>query len=244
LTWSAISPARNLPAKVGVNAGGSTADGEYQQLMSDLFHDLSQPLSTLTCLLEVNLLLSRPAKRLRHDLKIALKQLHSIVRIVRDLRELADAGNVQQDQQLLPLAGCVRDVVADLLPVAESAKVKLSFISGSDCLVNFQASRLRQGVFHLLEFTLSSAATGTEITITASEDDEAVRLVVAVSGIAVSPVVRPAESAEWKHRDVKRRLGLAIARRIFEIADGSLRTERGAEQLWLEVRLPSALSPR
>jgi signal transduction histidine kinase len=227
-----------------MNAGSTNADGEYQQLMSDLFHDLSQPLSTLTCLLEVNLLLSRPAKRSRHDLKIALQQVHSIVRIVRDLREFADAGNAQQDQQPLPLAACLRDAVADLLPVAESAKVKLSLSSGSECLVNFQASRLRQAVFHLLEFALGSAAAGAEVKITASQDDEAARVVVAVSRVTISPVVRSAESAEWKQRALKRRLGLAIARRIFEIANGCLRAEGGREQFWIEVCLPLALLPR
>src|SRR5580704_6329221 len=95
------------------------ADGEYQQLMSDLLHDLSQPLSTLTCLLEVNLLLSRPLKQVRHDLKIALKQLHWIVRLFRGLRELIDAGDSCQERERLQLTDCLREAVADVLPMAK-----------------------------------------------------------------------------------------------------------------------------
>jgi K+-sensing histidine kinase KdpD len=246
------------------NPGSATVDAEYQQLMSDVFHDLSQPLSTLTCLVEVNLLLSRPAKQLRHDLKIALKQVHSIVRLIRALRELVDAGNAHQDQQVLPLAGCLREVVADLLPVAELANVKLSLLcrsgtSSSDCLVNFQASRLRQALFHLLEFALGSAAAGAEVKITAGDEDEAARLTVAISAVTISTIViseaggsgpkaraagGTAESAERKQRELKRRLGLAIARRIFESAAGSLHTEDSGERLWLEVRLPLVSLPK
>ena len=220
--------------------------------MGDMFHDLSQPLSTLTCLLEVNLLLSRPAKQTRHDLQIALKQVHSIVRLVRGLRELADAGNVHQDQQVLSVAAYLREVVADLRPVAESANVKLSLIcragtSSSGCLVNLQPSRLRQALYHLLEFALGSAAAGAEIEIAAGEEDGAARVRVALPALdsrhpkALAPT---AESAERKQCELKQRLGLAIARRIFESVDGSLHTEDGRGRLWLEVRLPLVPLPK
>jgi signal transduction histidine kinase len=228
----------------------ATAGDELQQLMSDVFHDLSQPLSTLTCLLEVNLLLSRPAKKVRHDLKIALHQVHFIVRLFRDLRELVDAGNVSEDQQRLPLNDCLRQVIADVLPMAELAKVKVSLMcesetAASGCMVNFLASRLRQALFHLLEFALGSAATGAEVTITTSEDGEAARLTVAVSPLAILPVATldaasEVGSAERKQRELKRRLGLAIARCIFEAAGATLLTQNSEERLWIEVRVPLA----
>ncbi len=237
----------------------ATAGDELQQLMSDVFHDLSQPLSTLTCLLEVNLLLSRPVKQVRHDLKIALHQVHFIVRLFRDLRELVDAGSVSEDQRRLPLTDCLREVVADVLPVAQLAKVKLlicnSETAASGCMVNFRASRLRQALFHLLESALGSAATGAEVTMTTSEDSEAARLTVAVSPLAILPVATleagesgpkngtsasAVGSAERKQRELKRRLGLAIARRIFEAAGATFLTQNSEERLWIEVRVPLA----
>ncbi len=251
---TAASPA------MAVSPARATAGDELQQLMSDVFHDLSQPLSTLTCLLEVNLLLSRPAKQVRHDLKIALHQVHFIVRLFRELRELADAGRVSEDQQRLPLTDCLREVVADVLPVAKLAKVKLSLTCKSEtaapgCMVNFQASRMRQALVHLLESALGSAATGAEVTITTSEDAEAARLTVAVSPLAILPVATlqadesgpkngtsasAVGSAERKQRELKRRLGLAIARRIFEAAGATLLTQDSEERLWIEVRVPLA----
>jgi signal transduction histidine kinase len=263
MTTAAASPTFNQAG----DSGRATADVEYQQLMDDMFHDLSQPLSTLTCLLEVNLLLSRPAKRTRHDLQIALKQTHSIVRLVRGLRELVDAGKPQEDQQVIPLAGCLREVVGDLQPVAEARSVKLSLIcagicpagtSSAECLVKFPASRLRQAFFHLLEFALERCAAGSQIKISAAEENDVIGVTVAVSGTTISenmpskagagptaPVASSgAKAAELKQRELKRRLRLAIARRIFETADGSLRAENSGQRLWLEVRLPLVELPK
>lgn len=235
--------------KSGGRSGRAVADPEYQQLTSDIFHDLSQPLTTLVCLLEVNLLLSRPAKQVRHDLQIALKQANSIVRFDRALRELWESGNTPEHEQVLSLTACLREVVADLLPVAESANVKLSLTSSRDSLVNFHAGRLRQAVFYLLEFALGSAAVGAEVKVAASEEEESVRITVAISE-AVSfaskarTVENNADSAEQKQREWKRRMGPAIARRIIESGDGTLQTESSGKRLWLEVRLPSASCPK
>jgi K+-sensing histidine kinase KdpD len=241
MTLAATRPALNA----ALHPAGKTADSEDQQLMSDLLHDLSQPLSTLTCLLEVNLLLSRPLKQVRHDLKIALQQVHWIVRLFRGLRELAEAANSHQDRERVALTACLREVVADRRPNAGLGGVEISVSSNSDCVVNFEASRLRQAVVHLLEFAVGSAAAGAEVAIAVVEDDEAARLTIAVSPTAIlsaepaseDRVAGSAESQERRQREWNRRLGLAIARRIFEVAGGSLRSVDHEGRLSLEVRL-------
>ena len=221
--------------------------------MSDLLHDLSQPLSTLICLLEVNLLLSRPLKRVRRDLKIALQQMHWIVRLFRGLRELTEAGNSGREDERVALASCLRDVVAQLSPMAIPTRVELSVSSGSECVVNFQVGRLRQALVHLIEFALSSAAIDGAVAITVDEEGEGVRLTIVVSPtVSTSVELAPdnrverttAESQEGKQRQWNRRLGLAIARRIFETAGASFETEASGERLWLEVRFPLASCSR
>ncbi len=253
----AASPALN-PA---VSPGGEKVEGEYQQLMHDIFHELSQPLSTLTCLLEVNLLVSRPAKRTRHDLQIALKQTQSVMRLFRGLRELVEAGDPKQDQQVLNLADCLHEVIADIVPVAEKQNVKLALlgeaaISSDKCLVSFQASRLRQGLLRALEFTLEGCPGGMEIQITSAADGDVARVIVAVPTVQPPKVVvakadahgnRVAsvdDSMNVKQRELKRRLALAVARRIFEGADGSLRVQNSTNALCLEVRLPLVSLPQ
>ena len=241
-------PAAKSAVNSVVKLDGAIAGCGYQQLGSDIFHDLSQPLSTLVCLLEVNLLLSRPAKQLRHDLQIALQQANSIVRFERALRELWEAGSEHQDQETLSLAACLREVVADLLPMAESAKVELVLASRSDCVVKVQASRLRQALAHVIEFALASSGPGAEVKITADERDDTAQVAVVVSAGTLSECGAPGAKAvtgekvppsDGKQRKWKGRLRLAIARRILEMAGGSLLAENGADGLRLELRLPS-----
>jgi signal transduction histidine kinase len=229
------------------------ADCGYQQLVSDIFHDVSQPLSTLTCLLEINLLLSRTAKQWRHDVKIGLKQVRSIVGLMCAHRELWEAGNEQQDQQVLSIGASLKDAVADLLPAAELANVKLLLACGVGFPVTFQASRLRQGLVHLLEFALDSCASGGEIKITADEKDETGRVTVASSVVSPSKMRgaeakalagEKTEESDWKRREFKRRVGLAVAWRIFNRADGILQIEENAERLRIDLLLPLASSPR
>lgn len=241
-TKPAASPLRELAVKSVVEQDADSGC-EYQQLGSDIFHDLSQPLSTLVCLLEVNLMVSRPVKQLRHDLQIALKQANSVVRLHRALRELWDAGNVPQDQETLSLTVCLREVAAELLPAAALAKVRVSLAPSSECRVRFQGSRLRQALVHLLEFSLDSCAAGAAMTITADEKGQTARVTVAVSAVAPetgaeSSAGEPPQQADGKGRELKRRLRLAMARRTFESANGSLQVKHSGEQLWLEVSLP------
>jgi K+-sensing histidine kinase KdpD len=250
LNTADVKPEATLAGNPGESLG---IDCGYKRLVSDIFHDLSQPLSTLTCLLEINLLLSRTPKQWRHDLKIALRQAHSIVRHFRALRELWEAGNAQSNQQKSSLTGCLREVVADLLPVAESTRVRLSLtcssaISSSGCTVKFDASRLRQGLTHLLEFAIESCHAGAYVKITADEDDEGAQVRVAISAVEASGAEVPnggkaVESGEWDARDLKRRQGLAVAWRIFESAGGRLQAESSGDQLWLELCLPWASCP-
>ncbi len=248
-----VKPAAKSAVNSVVKLHGAITGCGYQQLGSDIFHDLSQPLSTLVCLLEVNLLLSRPAKQLRHDLQIALQQANSIVRFERALRELWEAGSEHQDQETLSLAVCLRGVVADLLPMAESARVKLVLASSADCVVKVQASRLRQALAHVIEFALASSGPGAEVKITADERDGTGQVAVVVSAGTLSACGTPGAKAvtgekappsDGKRREWKGRLGLAIARRILEMAGGSLLAENSADGLRLELRLPSIRGER
>jgi signal transduction histidine kinase len=246
-----MKPAVERGGSDAVNSQGIAFDGEDQQLVGDMLHDLSQPFSTLTCLLEVNLLLSRSLKQVRHDLKIALQQVRSMVEKFRGLREFWEAGTGQQHEQVLSLIGCLRQQLADLRPVADAENVKVvlsceSGASSSECLVNFQPSRLRQALSNLLQFALASAAAGSEIKILVGKADDAAQFTIEISAVS-SRFLRTgstAELAECKQHEMKRRLALAIARRILKGGQGSLGVEDSGEHLRLAVRLPSASSPK
>jgi signal transduction histidine kinase len=236
-----------------MNAAGSkhvareaSSSGECQALISEAFHELSQPLSTLTCLLEVSLE-SRSSKQSRRNLQIALQQVGSIVRLFKALRELVEAGNAdsEKDRHVLSLNAWVREAVEDLMPVADSAGVKLGMASSAECQVSVEARALRTALYHLLGFALDACAGGADVKIMVGEEGNE-----AVVGVEISPG-RPSppspaagtpELAEWKRHKLEQRLGAAIAGRIFEGEGGGLRIDSEGTQWCIEARLPLASS--
>lgn len=220
--------------------GNSSPAGEARKLMADLLHDLSQPLSTLTCLLEVNLLSPRPAKQSRHDLEVALRQVRCIVSLVRCVRALVEADNSEGGAEIVSLPECLSAVVAELRPLAESAQVGLSLVSTAACQVRFHGKRLRQAFFHLINFAIESSAPNEKVTVTATEKNEEARVTVAASELRFAEMDaapgRSAAAAERRQRDLKRRLKLAMAEMIFERAGGSLQSSDGGRKL--EACLP------
>jgi signal transduction histidine kinase len=204
-------------------------DCEPRQLVSDLFHALSQPLTTLCCSLELTLQQTPTAEQYRESTTRALAQAERVSWLVTGIRELFDASEASSGE-VLELQAAVQGVVSDLLPVAESAGVRICYLPRSACPVRFDAQRLRQGLFHLLEFAVGSCERGAVVKIELAEAGEEVVLGIVVCGDRVSCDQEPGELA--------RRLGLGIARAIFEAAGGSFLGERSVGYLGVEVRMP------
>ena len=208
-----------------------TAECESRQLVSDLFHQLSQPLTTLCCSLELALLQTPTAEEYGEILSLALGQAEKASSLTTAIRELFDASQASEDGDVLELRRAVEETVGDLLPVAESAGVQVCYLPGPPCPVWFAAPRLRQGLFHLIGFLIGSGGSTVEIEL-AERGAEAV-LTLTVSRVGIYDGLSPA------HPDgqLLRRLGLGIARAIFEAAGGSLTVRREVEPLSVEVRL-------
>lgn len=227
-----------------LSPGTSAAAAEYdsRQLVSDLFHQLSQPLTTLCCSLELALLQTPSADQYGEIVSQALNEAEKVSTLVTAIRELLEAGQAPEAGEMLDLRRAVEDAVGDLLPVAESAGVQVCYLPGPGCPVWFDALRLRQALFHLIGFVIASAGAsagdsggpGNLVTLALVEQDAEVVLTLATSGKAFRDRAASANS----DLDLLRRLGLAIARAIFEAAGGSLTVEPGTDGQSVEVRLP------
>ena len=145
----------------------AAAIGEPRQLVSDLFHQLSQPLTTLCCSLELAQLQNPSPEEYGEIVSRALDQAEKASWLATAIRELFDAGQAGEDGEVLELRWVVEDAVADLLPVAESAGVQICYSPRSPCPVWFDAQRLRQGLFHLLAFGFASGGPGAVLKIEA-----------------------------------------------------------------------------
>ncbi len=190
----------------------SPAECESRQLVSDLFHQLSQPLTTLCCSLELALLQTPSAEQYSEVVGHAL-------------------GQAGYGGEVLELRRAVEDAVADLLPVAESAGVQVGCTPGPACRVWFDAPRLRQGLFHLMGFVIGSGGSRVQIELAERRAEALLKLTVSRVGIPDGP---PSANSD---QELLRRLGLGIARAIFEAAGGTLTAESGVEGLSVQVRI-------
>jgi hypothetical protein len=69
---------------------GATSGGE--EIITALFHELSQPLTILNCCLELSLRNPQVRGKHRRELRIALQQAQTITRLTTQLREVVDTG--------------------------------------------------------------------------------------------------------------------------------------------------------
>lgn len=212
----------------------AAAEYEFRELVSDLFHQLSQPLTTLCCSLELALLQTPTVDQYADIVSQALTQTEKASSTTTAIRELFDAGRPAEGGEILELRRAVDDAVADLLPVAESAGVEVRYLSGPTCPVWFDASRLRQGLFHLIGFAIGSGGAGDVVSVALAEHGAEVALELEVSGKGIPSLPSTANS----DLQLLRRLGMGIARAIFEAGGGSLTVELDPECRSIEVRLP------
>ena len=216
----------------------AAAIGEPRQLVADLFHQLSQPLTTLCCSLELAQLQNPTAEQYGEIVSRTLEQAEKASWLATAIRELFDAGQAGGDGEVLELRWVVEDAVADLLPVAHSAGVQVCYSPRSPCPVRFDAQRLRQALFHLLAFGFASGGPGAVLKIEVEERGAEAWLTLILSGHGEFDGASPAgPNHDHLPDDMARRLGLGIARAIFEAAGGSFRLHRGADCLSVEVGL-------
>jgi C4-dicarboxylate-specific signal transduction histidine kinase len=214
------------------------------QLISDLFHALNQPITALQCALELSLRQSRTVAQYRDTLQAGLQQVERIATWATRIRELLQADDAGDDRQVLPLESFLQEAVSDLQPVAESLQVGLALRCDISAGVRFEPRRLRQALFSVLEYALSSSAPGDAWQIDACEryGQAAVLLAADASprhGEAGPPLDgEPQPSASTL--TLQQRLGLAIPRRIVEAAGGSLQTSESRTGLRVELCLPLA----
>ena len=103
---------------------------------------------------------------------------------------------------------------------------------GPACRVRFDAPRLRQGLFHLMGYVIGSGGSRVQIELAERGAEAVLKLTVSRAGITDG---LPSANSD---QELSRRLGLGIARAIFEAAGGTLIVDRGVEGLSLQVRMP------
>jgi len=204
--------------------------------LANLLHALNQPLTGLQCSLELAASGRRQPEQYARTLQEGLELIRRMRILVEAIRELGDleesAGGTSAlgETEPFPFDALLRDTVADLLPVAESRRVRLLLGSDAPLPVRSDRRRLDTGLFRFLEAALSLTREGGDLRIEATAEPGHVRLVVSwMPG-------PPPEHSPFSRQE----LGLLIAQAGWERAGAEWTHTRTETAQTCTVRLPAS----
>jgi len=220
-------------------------DIDLRELTADLFHALNQPLTGLRCFLELAGLSQERPSALRLETAVAMAERAG--RIAQYLRELVDAEYGGDHLELLNLTDYLREACTDFQPVAQAARVGFRFDpSDASSWVRFEAARLREALFHLLEFAFSQTTPGGNVVIAALSRRGTATLQLQISPGDLSPAALlerhdiEKKEKEDKEDELRQRWRLALCHRRFEAAGGGLVVTSQIGTLTITAHLPQA----
>jgi signal transduction histidine kinase len=125
-------------------------------VLGELLHSLSQPLTSLRCSLELSLdherelSLAQIAERQHESVAAALQQTEKVIGMIRLMREYLDAENAGTETLASPFAPVVRSVIDDLSSIAEIRHIQLRLVGTCSVTLPLPESRLRLAMQYLI----------------------------------------------------------------------------------------------
>ena len=122
-----------------------------RRLASEVFHDLSQPLTALHCLLELSLRRDRTVKEFRDSVAIALQNAERLRHRLLCLRELSDAEDPGEISAPVQLDRLMLELQEETIPLFESAGRPLE-VGFGPAEVRGNPTKLARAFFYMLSF--------------------------------------------------------------------------------------------
>ena len=211
-----------------------------QEVLGELLHSLSQPLTSLRCSLELSI--DEVAERQPATVSAALQQTEKVIGMIQLMREYLDA---EPGSEACPvaLAPAVRAVVEELSSTAALRGIQLQLAGTSTATVTVPEPRLRLALQYLLSGLIEAARADSKVTLRLEEGSSESRL---RAECELGPGTRADGSRcqRSKRDSVNGTLGkmrLAIASRVLETAGAFLAFEEG-ERPGFVLRIPRWLA--
>ncbi|MDJ0754375.1 MAG: ATP-binding protein [Ardenticatenaceae bacterium] len=201
-----------------------------RNMMADVSHELLTPLTVLQGNLRA--ILEGVYELNKDEIGTLYEQNKHLIRLVRDLRQLAqaEAGQLPFQMTQVDLAHLVSEAVAFFLPAVEEKQISLKHDLAENLpLVTADGDRIRQVLHNLLANALRHTPEKGEIAIRLERSGEDIQIVVADNGEGIEPQLLPNVFERfYRTNDGRRRdsggagLGLAISKAIVEAHHGRL----------------------
>jgi signal transduction histidine kinase len=183
-------------------------------VMGELLHSLSQPLTSLRCSLELSI--EENAEQ-QATVSAALQQTEKVIGMIQLMREYLDAEQPEPRAFLSALAPAVRSLVEELSSIAEVRGVGLRLVGTCTAAMPVPESRLRLALQYLIAALIEAQPGGGKVTLLLGESPAGAVLRAEGEGSSGGP----------KHRGTSlqttlRGARIAIASRVLESAGASL----------------------
>jgi PAS domain S-box-containing protein len=220
------------------------------QFLATLSHELRTPLNAIlgyARMLQTNAI--APEKRQR-AIDVIERNAVAQNRLVEDLLDMSriTTGKVRLNPEPIPVATVLQEAVEGVKPAAEAKRIALELdVDPFAGTVTADATRLQQVFWNLLTNAVKFTGSGGRVVAALRHDGGHVEVVIADTGIGISPEFLPFVFEPFRQADGRLGrghgglgLGLAIARQLIELHGGTIQvTSAGVEQgATFTVRLP------
>ncbi len=208
-----------------------------QNMVADIAHELRTPLSNLKGYLEaINDGVIKPNKATIRSLN---EEAAALSHLVADLQELslADAGELTIIKQPEDIIKLIKETVTSSHAKARAKGLKITTdLPGQLPLLNIDAHWIKQVLGNLLDNAIEHTGKGSQISVTAGEQNDMVAITEADPGEGIPPADLPLIFERFYRVDKSRArttggsgLGLTIAKRLVEAHGGTItaRSEMG-----------------
>ncbi|MDF2179281.1 ATP-binding protein [Aliiglaciecola sp. CAU 1673] len=203
----------------------------YEQMNSDLSHELRTPINALQARLEA--LEDGLVSADNHQFTLMRNELAQLTRIVEDLQllSLTEANMLKVSLVTANLSQLVEEVVSHYDTRAERQGLSLKTVIEPRIMIKTDKDRLRQVIINLLDNAFKYGADGGQIRISVSRQDQVVLVSVKDFGKGLSETQQSLVFERFYRVEQARQqshnlgLGLPICRQLVDLMGGTLRLQ-------------------
>jgi signal transduction histidine kinase len=235
------------------------ADRRKDEFLAVLAHELRNPLAPIRTGLELIRLSGNNAAAIEETRIMMERQVGHMVRLIDDLLDVSriTTGKIELQRQPTPLATLVNGVIEANRDALVASQVSLDLdLTDASTLIDVDPTRFAQILSNVLHNAVKFTGAGGRIRVSAQVQESAehemeARIVVADTGVGISADLLPRvfdlfvqDNASARGVQAGLGIGLALARQLIEMHDGTIEAESGGPGLGSTFVIRVPLSAR